>query len=301
MTTTFSSDGFDLDAASGSEDVVLEVGGGTTKVKSDKQGAEAGDVWIDAAVANDNDAIRKSEEFKALGNDEFQRGAYLEAYDMYTEAIEACPGMTGEALLKEKQQFEEKQHALAVEQHRNFDIERRDNNNNNNNNNNKPEKDNKAKQEPQKPPPLDPYKPPMHVYGQKLAVYHSNRAAVCLHQGRFDEAIADCDAAVILNPRYTKAWMRRSNAYEKTDRPEEALKDAKMALELDPTNAATRKHVTRLQKLEDERMEQLKDETMGKLKDLGNSLLGNFGLSMDNFKTVQGPDGGYSISFDQNP
>lgn len=46
-------------------------------------------------------------------------------------------------------------------------------------------------------------------------------------------------------------------------------------------------------------MEKLKEETMGKLKDLGNSLLGNFGLSMDNFNATQGPDGNYSISFNQ--
>ena len=43
------------------------------------------------------------------------------------------------------------------------------------------------------------------------------------------------------------------------------------------------------------------EETMAKLKDLGNSLLGNFGLSLDNFGTVQDPStGSYSISFNQN-
>ena len=35
-----------------------------------------------------------------------------------------------------------------------------------------------------------------------------------------------------------------------------------------------------------------------KLKDLGNSILGNFGMSVDNFKAVKDPaTGSYSISY----
>jgi hypothetical protein len=34
---------------------------------------------------------------------------------------------------------------------------------------------------------------------------------------------------------------------------------------------------------------------MGKLKDLGNMLLGNFGMSLDNFEMKQGEDGSYSV------
>ena len=48
------------------------------------------------------------------------------------------------------------------------------------------------------------------------------------------------------------------------------------------------------------RQEKLKEEMLGKLKDLGNTLLGKFGLSLDNFKTEQDPaTGGYSIKFSQ--
>ena len=42
------------------------------------------------------------------------------------------------------------------------------------------------------------------------------------------------------------------------------------------------------------------DEMLGKLKELGNSLLGKFGMSLDNFKAVKDPaTGSYSISFQQ--
>lgn len=40
----------------------------------------------------------------------------------------------------------------------------------------------------------------------------------------------------------------------------------------------------------------------GKLKDLGNMFLGNFGLSVDNFKaTKDESSGSYNISYDPNP
>ncbi len=42
------------------------------------------------------------------------------------------------------------------------------------------------------------------------------------------------------------------------------------------------------------------DEMLGKLKDLGNTILGKFGMSLDNFKATKDPNSGsYSISFQQ--
>jgi hypothetical protein len=44
----------------------------------------------------------------------------------------------------------------------------------------------------------------------------------------------------------------------------------------------------------------MKEEVLGKLKDLGNSVLSNFGMSLDNFKMDKDPNtGGYSIRFEQ--
>jgi hypothetical protein len=42
---------------------------------------------------------------------------------------------------------------------------------------------------------------------------------------------------------------------------------------------------------------QMTDEMMGKLKDLGNSVLGMFNMSLDNFKLNPSAGGGYNIQF----
>lgn len=49
----------------------------------------------------------------------------------------------------------------------------------------------------------------------------------------------------------------------------------------------------------DEINEKRKKEVLDGLKGIGNSILGYFGMSLDNFKLEQGPTGGYNISFKQ--
>lgn len=50
----------------------------------------------------------------------------------------------------------------------------------------------------------------------------------------------------------------------------------------------------------EEKKKQMTDQMMGQLKDIGNSFLGMFGLSTDNFKLNQQSGGGYNIEFNQN-
>ena len=326
-TTQFDSEGFDLSAVVDAEeeddddangrraDVVYEIGGGVTLLN------ESEPKKIKEEKNNNNNAsspIDESERLKELGNQDFKLGNHLDAYDYYTDAILACPygegfGPSGQELLKLRQEFEEQNRERMMEKQRLEMNKRREKRNHDNNNKNNSSSSNTATDgkgddndeneddEKMKDGLIDPFVPPRHIYGPKLAVYYANRAATLLHLGRNGEVIEDCDIALLYNPTYAKAYLRRCTAQERVENTEEALKDAQKALQLEPTNSTTRKTVLRLEAIEKERLEKLKEETLGKLKDLGNSLLSNFGLSLDNFNAVQDPKtGGYSISFNQN-
>ncbi|KAK4270284.1 hypothetical protein QN277_023338 [Acacia crassicarpa] len=72
----------------------------------------------------------------------------------------------------------------------------------------------------------------------------------------------------------------------------------KKILEIAPSNDQARRTLRRLEPLAAEKREKMKEEMIGKLKAMGNSLLGRFGMSVDNFQAVKDPNiGSYSISF----
>ena len=244
----FSSEGFDLSAAEvkDGEEIVYEVGGGATVTRAEvTQSTEQEDQELLG--------IGRAEEWKRQGNEEFKKGSYLEAYDLYSEAIEACPGdMKGDKILQMKDEFDEVQRAKAMSRHRMAQGRSREH------------KDKESEQEEGAAEKPEEFKLPPQNFGDKLAIYYCNRAAALLHMSRFEEAVKDCDVAVLLNPLYTKAYVRRSVAFESLDRTEEALQDVKKASELEPSDATIRKSVSRLQKIEDERLEKLKEETLGK-------------------------------------
>jgi tetratricopeptide (TPR) repeat protein len=129
------------------------------------------------------------------------------------------------------------------------------------------------------------------------SVFHANRAACFSKLGKFDETVKECSKALELNPSYIKVLLRRAEAHEKLENFDEAIGDWKKILECDPSNYQARKNVIRLQPMADAKREKLKEEMIGKLKEMGNSILGRFGMSVDNFKAVQDPNtGSYSIS-----
>ncbi|GAB9462563.1 hypothetical protein Gpo141_00000051 [Globisporangium polare] len=138
-------------------------------------------------------------------------------------------------------------------------------------------------------------------YAYNRAVYFSNRAACLIRLGRPEEAIDDCSQSIELSPNYVKALIRRAEAYEKLDKLDEALRDYDAVLKIDPTIRPAVAAHARIKKVVDERQEKMKAEMLDKLKGFGNTILGKFGLSTDNFQMVQDPNtGSYNINFNQN-
>ena len=316
--------GFDLDALPNNldiqdgqdSDVIYELGGGATVISNSSTTTAAPSASQD--TNEQIDALAESEALKQKGNECFKQGNYLDAIDYYTDAIEACPGMKGEEILSLQEQHEEKEREKAnqrykretdrklstrknIVKNRTFRSDRdKSNDAQVQNDEDKDDDDVDAvdDEEDEDEDDLSPeeFKPPVHPYGKQLAIYYSNKAASFIHLDRYSEALKCCNLAILLDSTYSKAYIRRMTCHEQTEETDLALQDAKKAFELNPRNVEIRNHVRRLEKIEAERMETLKKETMEKLKGLGNSILGNFGMSLDNFKAEKDPvTGSYSI------
>ncbi|KAI9488301.1 hypothetical protein BDB00DRAFT_772717 [Zychaea mexicana] len=124
-------------------------------------------------------------------------------------------------------------------------------------------------------------------------------------QSKYTDARDMATSALELDPSYTKVILRRAQANEKLGSYtslSDALKDYEQLSEQVKLDNYTKRECARAKQqlpgLIKEQMEKEKDEMMGKLKDLGNTLLGKFGLSTDNFQLQQNPgSGGYSVNF----
>ncbi|KAL8223113.1 hypothetical protein R6Q57_020512 [Mikania cordata] len=140
--------------------------------------------------------------------------------------------------------------------------------------------------------------PEMSSSSEIRSICHNNRATCFFKLGKYGDTVKECTKALELNPSYMKALIRRGEAHEKLENYDEAISDMKKILELDPSNYQSRRSIVRLEPLAIEKREKMKEEMLGKLKDMGNSILGRFGMSVDNFKAVKDPNtGSYSISF----
>eukprot|EP01133_Synstelium_polycarpum_P014527 gene14527-17155_t len=138
---------------------------------------------------------------------------------------------------------------------------------------------------------------------EEVAVYHSNRAAASHMDKEYERTIQDTTEALSYKPTQSimiKCLNRRAQCYDSTERPVEALADFRAVLVLDSKNDVASKAEHRLIPIVKAKEDKEREEMMGKLKDLGNTILGKFGLSTNNFQFVKDQNsGGYSVNFKQ--
>lgn len=132
------------------------------------------------------------------------------------------------------------------------------------------------------------------------AILYSNCSSCYFNLKDYDMCIECAGQAITLNKEYVRPLLSRASAYYELEKYEEANEDYQTVEKLD-AGALDKPDIQRrlsvLKKKVDEINEKRKNEVLGNLKDLGNTILGKFGLSIDNFKMQQNENGSYNIAF----
>lgn len=126
---------------------------------------------------------------------------------------------------------------------------------------------------------------------------HCNRAAALHRRGDHAAAAAAATAALDVNPTNVKALLRRAAASEATGNVIAAADDAAAALAAAHTDRTAAAMAARLAPAAAAAREAAARDAVDQLKKIGGSLLGAFGLSLDDFSATKGEDGAYSIQF----
>ncbi|KIM48022.1 hypothetical protein M413DRAFT_439716 [Hebeloma cylindrosporum] len=135
------------------------------------------------------------------------------------------------------------------------------------------------------------------------SVLNANIGACFVKLGDHKEAVQACTQAILDDPTYIKALERRAasndilNTWTSLTSVQEDY-NTLLKLYTSPTQLnETRRKLQYLKPRLEAAQKRETDEMLGKLKGLGNSILGNFGLSTDNFKFEPNGSGGYSMNF----
>ena len=132
--------------------------------------------------------------------------------------------------------------------------------------------------------------PETEGHKESLAVLYGNVAACHQNQEDLEDALQYCDKSLAMNPHYTRVRGRKVRILLDLGNVREAKEEADKG-EIPREIKAEVDHKAA------DHFEEEKEEMIGKLKDMGNSILGKFGLSIDNFKTQKNENGSYNISF----
>ncbi|KAH9486748.1 Tetratricopeptide repeat protein 1 [Psilocybe cubensis] len=135
------------------------------------------------------------------------------------------------------------------------------------------------------------------------AVLNANMGACFVKLGDHKEAVKLCTEAIRDDPTYIKARERRAasndalNTWTSLTSVQEDYEALLKLIDSPSQQSDIRRKLQLLKPRLEAAQKRETDEMLGKLKSLGNSILGNFGLSTDNFKFEPNGSGGYSMNF----
>ncbi|KII93337.1 hypothetical protein PLICRDRAFT_121709 [Plicaturopsis crispa FD-325 SS-3] len=237
-----------------------------------------------------NESLRSAEELKQEGNDYFREKRWNEALNSYRTAVGRLP--------RRKERAKARPHSPgdADSERTTDDIDHRDT----------PDAEseepagNAARDDAQTESPLE------AECAKTRSILNANIGACYVKLDEHKEAVKACTEALLDDPHYIKALQRRAASNEKinswsslTSAQEDyntlltlVSKDSPQIVEIKRSLQYLKPRVEAAQKAETAEM-------LDKLKGLGNSVLGNFGLSTDNFKFEPNGQGGYSMNFVQ--
>jgi len=136
------------------------------------------------------------------------------------------------------------------------------------------------------------------------AILNANIGACHVKLEEYKDAVTACTEALADDPNYVKALQRRATCNERIGSWTSlvsAQDDYNTLLKILPPTSPQitpiQRSLASIKPRAEAAQKKETDEVMSKLKGLGNSLLGNFGLSTDNFKFDPDGKGGYSMNF----
>ncbi|KAF7799047.1 hypothetical protein EIP86_010277 [Pleurotus ostreatoroseus] len=228
--------------------------------------------------------LEDAEELKQEGNDYFRTGKWNEALASYRSALGRLP----------KRKAIEPPANKGKQRETLDDVEKEDNSDD-------------AKPEPEAEPLTEPTALDIQC-AKARATLNANIGACYVKLEEHKEAVAACTEALRDDPNYIKALQRRASSNDKLDTWSSlasAQEDYNKLLTLLPPTSPQIAEIQRTVRSLKPRVETAQKretgEMMDKLKGLGNSVLGHFGLSTDNFQFVPNGQGGYSMNFSDEP
>jgi len=136
---------------------------------------------------------------------------------------------------------------------------------------------------------------------EQCCILNCNKG-ICFNKlNDYDKALESFKEALRYNKDYSKALCNKMLLLNKKEEYLEAYEDFKRLKTLDYNLWENYRNMENGLAYQAEiQKKKMTNEMLGKLKDMGNTILGKFGLSLNNFQMTPNGQGGYSIQYNNN-